>query len=127
MSDQQLIHDAQAAAEFLMDSAPPPKNMSQHDVFVADLLKRLSNRLTNPPILEPYRLPVRPYPHLLRWPLRWLQRRCRHHALKADVMQGCCGNFALRWCETCGAIWMTIEGTPCGSPRMCEPTWEDKT
>jgi hypothetical protein len=75
---------------------------------------------------EPYCLPVPRYPRYLAWLLRLLQRRCKHYALKADVIQGSCGVYALRWCETCGAIWPTIDGTPCGSPRMCEPTWEPR-
>jgi len=77
-----------------------------------------------PPDLAPYRLPVRPYPRLLRRPLRWLQRLCRHRGLKADVLEGCGGVYSVRWCETCGAVWLVIDGTPCGSPRMCEPTYE---
>lgn len=74
--------------------------------------------------LEPYRLPVRPYPRFWRRLLRWLQRKCRHAALKADVLEGDGGCFSVRWCETCGAVWLTIDGCPCGMPRMCEPTWE---
>lgn len=74
--------------------------------------------------LEPYRLPVPRYPRLWRRLLRWLQRKCRHYALKADVLEGCGGDYQLRWCETCGAVWMVIDGTPCGNPRMPEPTWE---
>ena len=71
-----------------------------------------------------YHLPVRGYPWFLRRLLRWLQRKCHHKALKADVLEGCGGCYALRWCETCGAVWLCIDGTPCGNPRMPEPTWE---
>ena len=73
---------------------------------------------------ESYELPVPRYPRVLAWALRLLQRRCRHYGLKADVLEGSCYPHWLRWCETCGAIWPTIAGTPCGSPRMPEPTWE---
>jgi hypothetical protein len=76
------------------------------------------------PRLAPYQLPVKPYPRWLAPLLRLLQRKCKHFALKTDVLEGCGGVFALRWCETCGAVWMTIDGTPCGMPRMPEPTWE---
>lgn len=73
--------------------------------------------------LAPYELPVRPYPFFLRWLLRWLQRRCHHYSLKADVLEGGGGVYAVRWCETCGAIQLTCDGTP--RPfRNCEPTWE---
>lgn len=77
--------------------------------------------------LEGYHLPNRrAYPRLLRPILRWLQRRCQHKALKADILEGCGGVYAVRWCEVCGAYWLTIDGTPCGAgPRMPEPTWED--
>lgn len=79
-----------------------------------------------PSDLEPYVLPNRrTYPRFIRGLLRWLQRRCQHRALKADILEGCAYPYAIRWCETCGAYWMTIEGTPCGSPRLPEPTWED--
>lgn len=76
-------------------------------------------------VLEPYVLPNRRlFPRLLRPVLHWLQRRCQHKALKADVLEGCAYPHSVRWCETCGAIWLVIEGTPCGSPRMPEPTYE---
>jgi hypothetical protein len=75
-------------------------------------------------ILEPYQLPVPAYPRIWRRLLRWLQRKCRHAALKADYLEGCGGDYAVRWCETCGAVWLVIDGTPCGNPRMPEPTWE---
>jgi hypothetical protein len=71
-----------------------------------------------------YCLPVRKYPRLLAWLLRLLQRRCQHYALKADILEACGDVYAVRWCETCGAVWLVIDGTPCGNPRMCEPTWE---
>src|SRR5262245_41396861 len=74
--------------------------------------------------LEPYELPVRPYPKLWAWLLRRLQRKCNHYAMKADVLEGCAYPYNVRWCETCGAFLLTIEGTPCGSPRRCEPTYE---
>lgn len=73
--------------------------------------------------LEPYELPVRPYPRLLAWLLRLLQRRCNHYALKADILEGCGGDYSVRWCETCGAICTSIDGTPTPM-RTCEPTWE---
>jgi hypothetical protein len=71
-----------------------------------------------------YHLPVRGYPRFWRWLLRWLQRKCQHKALKADILEGCGGVHAVRWCETCGAVWTVCDGTPCGNPRMPEPTWE---
>lgn len=73
-----------------------------------------------------YELPVRGYPRPLAPLLRWLQRLCRHRGLKADIMEGSCGVHAMRWCETCGAIWRVLDGTPCGNPRMPEPTWEPR-
>lgn len=73
-----------------------------------------------------YRLPVRKYPWHLRWLLRWLQRRCHHYALKADILEACGGDYAVRWCETCGAVWLVCDGTPTGEPRMPEPTWEKR-
>jgi hypothetical protein len=74
-----------------------------------------------------YHLPnARRYPIALAWLLRLLQRLCRHRALKADILEGCAYPYAIRWCETCGAVWYTIEGTPCGSPRMPEPTWDSR-
>lgn len=77
--------------------------------------------------LHRYHLPNRrPYPWLLRGLLRWLQRRCQHDALKADILEGSADPHGVRWCETCGAIWTTIDGTPCGSPRFPEPLWEPK-
>jgi hypothetical protein len=75
--------------------------------------------------LSPYRLPnARPYPRPLRRLLRWLQRRCNHRALKADILEGCGGVYSVRWCETCGGVWVVVDGTPCGWVRMPEPTWE---
>jgi hypothetical protein len=67
---------------------------------------------------------VRKYPRYLAWLLRWLQRRCKHHTMKADILEGSAGVFAVRWCETCGAVLVVVDGTPCGNPRLCEPTWE---
>ena len=64
------------------------------------------------------------YPRALAWLLRLLQRRCKHWAMKADICEGSAGIHQIRWCETCGAILPVIDGTPCGIPRMCEPTWE---
>lgn len=74
--------------------------------------------------LEPYQLPVRNYPRFWRWLLRWLQRKCQHAALKADLLEACADPWAVRWCETCGAVWVVLDGTPMGNPRMPEPTWE---
>lgn len=76
--------------------------------------------------LETYHLPNRrPYPRLFRWLLRWLQRRCQHRALKADILEGSAYPHGVRWCETCGSVWLTIGGTPCGGwPRYPEPLWE---
>lgn len=73
---------------------------------------------------ERYELSVRTYPWYLAWLLRFLQRRCRHYALRADILEGCGEVYSVRWCATCGAIWTVIDGTPCGNPRMPEPTWE---
>ena len=68
----------------------------------------------------------KPYPWYLRWLLHWLQSLCMHHAMKADLLEGCSEN-SVRWCETCGAVWLCIDGTPMGGgPRMPEPTWERK-
>lgn len=74
---------------------------------------------------EPYELPVRIYPRLWRWLLKWLQRKCQHYSLKADILEGCGDSYAVRWCETCGAISIVIDGTPTPM-RDCEPTWEPK-
>lgn len=71
-----------------------------------------------------YELPVKPYPKRWAWLLRWLQRKCQHYAMKADLLEGGSRDHAVRWCETCGASWITVGGTPCGLPRMCEPTYE---
>jgi hypothetical protein len=80
------------------------------------------------PNLEPFDLgvlkPVKPYPRIWRRVLRWLQRKCRHKAMKADILEGCHPYYSVRWCETCGAVWLAIDGSPCGMPRMPEPTWE---
>jgi hypothetical protein len=71
-----------------------------------------------------YHLPVRPYSRFLAWVLRRLQRRCQHWALKADIIEGCAAPYyAVRWCETCGAICTVIDGTPTPM-RSPEPTWE---
>ncbi len=67
---------------------------------------------------------VRKYPWMLAWLLRWLQRKCKHHTMKADLLEGDCPPYAIRWCETCGAVLYVLDGTPCGVPRMCEPMWE---
>jgi hypothetical protein len=57
--------------------------------------------------------------------LRWLQRKCEHAALKADILEACGGDYSVRWCETCGAVWVTIDGTPCGGfPRLPDPDYE---
>lgn len=71
-----------------------------------------------------YVLPVKKYPRWLAWLLRLLQRRCKHYALKADMLEGSAAPYSIKWCETCGAFWLFIDGSPCGNPRMCEPTWE---
>ena len=71
-----------------------------------------------------YHLPVRKYPKVWARLLRWLQRKCNHHALKADILEGCGGYYAVRWCETCGAVWLVCDGAPTGLPRLPEPTWE---
>jgi hypothetical protein len=71
-----------------------------------------------------YCLPVPKYPRWLAWLLKLLQLRCKHYALKADILEGCDPVYSVRWCETCGAIWLVVGGTPTGMPRMCEPTWE---
>jgi hypothetical protein len=72
-----------------------------------------------------YHLPVRPYPRIYRWLLRWLQRKCQHNALKADILEGCSKDYSVRWCETCGGFAIVVGGTPC-PVRMPEPTWEPK-
>ncbi len=72
---------------------------------------------------ERYCLPVKKYPRYLGWLLRLLQRRCKHYALKADILEACGGCYSIRWCETCGAHSIVCDGTP--TPlRPCEPTWE---
>ena len=73
---------------------------------------------------ERYCLPrARKYPRLWAWLLRWLQRKCQHYALKADILESCSRDYSVRWCETCGAI--SIVGDCSGTPlRLCEPTWE---
>lgn len=69
-------------------------------------------------------LPVRKYPWYLRWLLHRLQRRCQHWNLKADILEGCSRTYSIRWCETCGAFSIAIDGahTPM---RMPEPAFED--
>jgi hypothetical protein len=70
-----------------------------------------------------YELPVRPYPRLLRWLLRWLQGKCQHYMLRADILEGCGDDYAVRWCETCGAHCVVIDGT--ATPmRECRPDFE---
>jgi hypothetical protein len=72
-----------------------------------------------------YKLPnTRKYPWYLVWLLRWLQRRCQHYALKADILESCDRVYSVRWCETCGGVWVVVDGTPQGWLRMCEPTFE---
>jgi hypothetical protein len=70
-----------------------------------------------------YCLPVPKYHRWLAWLLRLLQRRCKHYALKADILEGCGGDYSVRWCETCGAVCTVINcaHTPM---RDCQPTWE---
>jgi hypothetical protein len=60
------------------------------------------------------------YPRLWRWLLRWLQRKCQHSAMKADILEGD-GAEPAKWCETCGAV--RIGNRPL---RECQPTWEPK-
>ena len=67
---------------------------------------------------------VRKYPKLWAWLLKWLQRKCQHYAMKADILEGCSRTYSVRWCETCGAVWPIVNSTPTGNPRLCEPTWE---
>lgn len=72
-----------------------------------------------------YHLPnTTKYPRWWAWLLRRLQRKCQHWALKADILEGCSDCYSVKWCETCGAVWLFIDGSPCGLPRMPEPTWE---
>ena len=76
--------------------------------------------------LKPFHLQnSTPYPRFWRRILRWLQRKCQHHAMKADILEGGHDCISVKWCETCGAVWLAIDGSPCGMPRLCEPTWED--
>lgn len=62
--------------------------------------------------------------YLWRRALRWLQRKCRHAAMKADILEGDAAGLAVRWCETCGAVQRVAGGNPYGPPRLPEPTWE---
>lgn len=62
------------------------------------------------PILEAYELPVKPYPRWWAWLLRWLQRKCQHYALKADILEGQHPDYSVKWCETCGAVWPRRRG-----------------
>lgn len=64
------------------------------------------------------------YPRWLRWLLRLLQRQCQHYTMKADILEGCGGDYQVRWCETCGAIMLIVDGTPSGNPRRPEPNWQ---
>lgn len=75
------------------------------------------------PYGERYHLPVKKYPRLLAWLLRFLQRRCQHYALKADILEACSRTYSVRWCETCGAFCVVTDGAPTPM-RMPEPTWE---
>lgn len=50
--------------------------------------------------------------------LKWLQRRCEHKAMKADLLEGDSREFAVAWCEECGAVRINQREI-----RMCEPTW----
>lgn len=67
---------------------------------------------------------VRRYPWYLRRLLKWLQSKCKHRSMKADIMEGQVKDHAIRWCETCGAIMYVIDGSPCGNPRMPRPDFE---
>lgn len=60
---------------------------------------------------------------LYRALLRWLQRKCQHKAMKADLLEGDAGPYAVQWCETCGAVCVVVDGRP-RYLRMPEPTWE---
>lgn len=70
-----------------------------------------------------YHLPVRKYPRLWVWLLRWLKGKCQHWNLKADILEGSGGDYAIRWCETCGAHSVVINcaHTPM---RECRPDFE---
>lgn len=65
------------------------------------------------------------YPRVLAVLLRWLQGLCHHNAMKADILEGDCRDYGVRWCETCGAVWrVRADGVSVGGIRRCEPTWE---
>ena len=57
---------------------------------------------------------ARGYPWYFRRLLRWLQRRCRHAAMKADMLEGDATPLAVRWCETCGAVQRVHDENPWG-------------
>jgi hypothetical protein len=100
----------------------------EQERVIADLHREFPPATVNRggrPFDERYHLPVRRYPRLLRWPLRWLQRLCRHHNTKADILEACGGVYAVRWCETCGAIMTVVDGAPCGMMRRPEPHHDD--
>lgn len=62
---------------------------------------------------------------MFRIALRWLQRRCDHADMRADIGEGSLqymherGSLAeIKWCPTCGAVKVGS-----GELRMPEPTW----
>lgn len=54
--------------------------------------------------------------------LRWLQRRCRHEQMVADVLEGCAEPHEVAWCPTCGALRIK-HARGYANQRQCEPTW----
>jgi hypothetical protein len=54
---------------------------------------------------------------LLRMVLHWIQRRCDHVEMKADILEGE-GRSTVAWCETCGAVRINNREI-----RTPEPTW----
>jgi hypothetical protein len=63
---------------------------------------------------------------LFRWLLKCLQRRCTHAAMKADILEGDAGPYAVKWCETCGAVCVVVDGRP-RYIRLPEPLWESRS
>jgi hypothetical protein len=61
--------------------------------------------------------------HLFRLILRWLQRRCEHEELRADLLEGDARDLAVRWCPVCGAVQVVYPSTTGVKLRLPEPTW----
>lgn len=64
---------------------------------------------------------------VFKYILRFLQRRCDHKHLRADLAEGCFAwahktddGASVKWCPVCGAVQIG----DCGFLRVPQPTWE---